>query len=148
MGPPSFIKIHQAVLEKNLKMWKVYTRTGRLTENGRRVMTIAHLSPRLRWATRRQIKLMEDFKRFYTNTKRKCELHPFNTLIYQYLMIINYILSIYFCFAVSTSSLPSFLKIHRAVLEKSLKMWKVYRWTGGWTDNGRCDMTITLFTSI
>ena len=47
---PSFIKIHQAVLEKNLKMWKVYRRTGRWTENGRRDMTIAHLSLRLRWA--------------------------------------------------------------------------------------------------
>ena len=82
---PSFIKIHQAVLEKNLKMWKVYKRAGGWTENGRRDMTIADLSLRLRWAKSRQIKLMEDSKGFYT--KSKCELHPFNTLIYQYLMI-------------------------------------------------------------
>ena len=27
---------------------------------------------------------MEDFKGFYTKTKRKCELHPFNTLISVY----------------------------------------------------------------
>ena len=95
---PSFIKTHQAVLEKNLKMWKVYWQTGgwtengrrRWTENGRQDITIAQLSLRLRWAKSRQIKLMEDCKGFYT--KRKCELHPFNTLIYQYVMMIYYIL--------------------------------------------------------
>ena len=38
----------------------------------------------------------------------------------------------------STSSLPSFIKIHLAVLEKKSKMWKVY----GRTDDGRCAMTI------
>ena len=38
----------------------------------------------------------------------------------------------------STSSLPSFIKIHPAVLEKKSKMWKVY----GRTDDGRCAMTI------
>ena len=55
---PSFIKIHLAVLEKKSKMWKVYGRTttddddddddGRT--DGRRAMTIAHSSLRLRWA--------------------------------------------------------------------------------------------------
>ena len=82
---PSFIRVHQVVLEKNLKMWKIYRRTGGWTKNRRRDMTIAHLSHRLRWAKSRQIKLMEDCKGFYT--KRKCELHPFYTLIYQYLMV-------------------------------------------------------------
>ena len=47
----------------------------------------------------------------------------------------------------STSSLPSFIKIHLAVLEKKSKMWKVYGWrktttTDGRTDDGRCAMTI------
>ena len=50
----------------------------------------------------------------------------------------------------STSSLPSFIKIHLVVLEK-LKMWKVYGRTtdddddgrtDGRTDDGRCAMTI------
>ena len=47
----------------------------------------------------------------------------------------------------STSSLPSFIKIHPAVPEKKSKMWKVYgrtddgRRTDGRTD-GRCAMTI------
>ena len=55
---PSFIKIHQAVLEKKSKMWKVYGRTttttttdGR-TDDGRCAMTIAHSSLRLRWANK------------------------------------------------------------------------------------------------
>ena len=39
----------------------------------------------------------------------------------------------------STSSLPSFIKIHLAVLEKKSKMWKVY---ARLTDDGRCAMTI------
>ena len=52
---PSFIKIHQAVLEKKSKMWKVYGRRrtdGRRwgTDDGRCSMTIAHLSLKLRWA--------------------------------------------------------------------------------------------------
>ena len=49
----------------------------------------------------------------------------------------------------STSSLPSFIKIHLAVLEKKSKMWKVYgrtttttTTTDGRTDDGRCAMTI------
>ena len=45
----------------------------------------------------------------------------------------------------STSSLPSFIKIHLAVLEKKSKMWKIYgrRTTDdGRTDDGRCAMTI------
>ena len=49
----------------------------------------------------------------------------------------------------STSSLPSFIKIHPAVLEKKSKMWKVYGRTDGRTDgrrrrtdDGRCAMTI------
>ena len=44
----------------------------------------------------------------------------------------------------SSSSLPSFIKIHPAVLEKKSKMWKVYRRTDddGRTDDGRCAMTI------
>ena len=43
----------------------------------------------------------------------------------------------------STSSLPSFIKIHPAVLEKKSKMWKVYgRTDGRTTDDGRCAMTI------
>ena len=44
----------------------------------------------------------------------------------------------------STSSLPSFIKIHLAVLEKKSKMWKVYGRTDddGRTDDGRCAMTI------
>ena len=83
-------KIHQAVLEKNLKLWKIYRQMGGWTKNGHCDMTIADLSLRLRLAKRRQIKLMEDCKGFYS--KRKCELHPFNTLFYQYLMIIYYIL--------------------------------------------------------
>ena len=41
----------------------------------------------------------------------------------------------------STSSLPSFIKIHPAVLEKKSKMWKVYGRTTT-TDDGRCAMTI------
>ena len=56
---PSFIKIHQVVLEKKLKMWKFTDgrrtdgRTDRRTDgrtDGRCAMTIAHLSLRLRWA--------------------------------------------------------------------------------------------------
>ena len=55
---PSFIKIHQAVLEKKLKMWKFTDgrRTDRRTDDdgrtddGRCAMTIAHLSLWLRWA--------------------------------------------------------------------------------------------------
>ena len=52
---PSFIKIHQAVLEKKLKMWKVYARrtdgrTDGRTDDGRCAMTIAHSSLWLRWA--------------------------------------------------------------------------------------------------
>ena len=46
---PSFIKIHQAVLEKKSKMWKFTTTDGR-TDDGRCAMTIAHLSLWLRWA--------------------------------------------------------------------------------------------------
>ena len=53
----------------------------------------------------------------------------------------------------STSSLPSFIKIYQAVLEKKSKMWKVYARrtdgrrtddgrTDGRTDDGRCAMTI------
>ena len=47
----------------------------------------------------------------------------------------------------STSSLPSFIKIHLVVLEKKSKMWKVYgrtttTTTDGRTDAGRCAMTI------
>ena len=51
----------------------------------------------------------------------------------------------------STSSLPSFIKIHLAVLEKKSKIWKVYGRTttddddgrtDGRTDDGRCAMTI------
>ena len=48
---PSFIKIHQAVLEKKSKMWNVYGRqTDGRTDDGRCAMTIAHSSLRLRWA--------------------------------------------------------------------------------------------------
>ena len=51
---PSFIKIHQAVLERKSKMWKVYagrtTTTDGRTDDGRCAMTIAHSSLRLRWA--------------------------------------------------------------------------------------------------
>ena len=74
----SFIKIHQAVLQTNLNMWKVYRRTGGLTDNERRDMTIANLSFRLRWAKSWQIKLMEDCKGFYT--KRKWKWHPLTRL--------------------------------------------------------------------
>ena len=43
----------------------------------------------------------------------------------------------------STSSLPSFIKIHPAVLKKRSKMWNVYgRTDGRRTDDGRCAMTI------
>ena len=47
----------------------------------------------------------------------------------------------------STSCIPSFVKIHPVVLEKKSKMWKVYagrtdRRTDGRTDDGRCAMTI------
>ena len=62
---PSFIKIHQAVLEEKSKMWKVYGRTddgqtdrqtdGR-TDDGRCAMTIAHSSLRLRWAKKEKRK--------------------------------------------------------------------------------------------
>ena len=60
---PSFIKIHQAVLEKKLKMWKFTdgrrTTDGRTddgrTDDGRCAMTIAHLSLWLRWAKNRPI---------------------------------------------------------------------------------------------
>ena len=51
---PSFIKIHEAVLEKKSKMWKVYA--GRRTE----AMTIAHSSLRLRWA--KKVKLLHLIK--------------------------------------------------------------------------------------
>ena len=52
---PSLIKMHQAVLEKKLKMWKVYGRTdGRRTDEERCAMTIAHSSLRLRWAKNRK----------------------------------------------------------------------------------------------
>ena len=55
---PSFMKIHQAVLEKKMKMWKFTdgrrTTDGRTddgrTDDGRCAMTIAHLSLWLRWA--------------------------------------------------------------------------------------------------
>ena len=47
---PCFIKIHPAVLEKKSKMWKVYGRTDRRTDDGRCAMTIAHSSLRLKWA--------------------------------------------------------------------------------------------------
>ena len=54
---PSFIKIHQAVLEKKSKMWKFTDgrtdagrRTDGRTDDGRCAMTIAHLSLWLRWA--------------------------------------------------------------------------------------------------
>ena len=47
----SFIKIHRAVLEKKLKMWKFTDgRTDGRTDDGRCAMTIAHLSLWLRWA--------------------------------------------------------------------------------------------------
>ena len=57
---PSFIKIHPAVLEKKLKMWKVYGRTDgrRRRTDGRCAMTIAHSSLRLRWA-KKQIAIAE-----------------------------------------------------------------------------------------
>ena len=48
---PSFIKIHQAVVEKKSKMWKFTDgRTGGRTDDGRCAMTIAHSSLRFRWA--------------------------------------------------------------------------------------------------
>ena len=56
-SPPSFIKIHQAVLEKKSKMWKVYDRLtdDRRTDDGWCAMTIAHSSLRLRWANKKQV---------------------------------------------------------------------------------------------
>ena len=46
----------------------------------------------------------------------------------------------------STSSLPSFIKIYQAILKKKLKMWKFTdgrrRTTDGRTDDGRCAMTM------
>ena len=62
---PSFIKIHQAVLEKKSKMWKVYGRTtddGRRTD-GRCAMKIAHSSLRLRWAKNQKLLNMSRSKK-------------------------------------------------------------------------------------
>ena len=50
---PSFLKIHQVVLEKKLKMWKFTDDDDGRTDDGRCAMTIAHLSHRLRWAKNR-----------------------------------------------------------------------------------------------
>ena len=62
---PIFIKIHQAVLEKKSKMWKVYARrTDDGRTDGRCAMTIAHSSLWLRWAN----------KPFNSRTPRKITL--------------------------------------------------------------------------
>ena len=47
---PSLVEIGPVVLEKKVKMWKVYRRTDRQTDDGRLVIRIAHLSFQLRWA--------------------------------------------------------------------------------------------------
>ena len=52
---PSFIKIHQAVLEKRSKMWKFTTDHNGRTDDGRCAMTIAYLSLWLRWAKNKKV---------------------------------------------------------------------------------------------
>ena len=48
---PSLVEIGQVILEKKLKMWKVYRRTDRQTTDDRQqVIRKAHLSFQLRWA--------------------------------------------------------------------------------------------------
>ena len=51
---PSLVEIGPVVLEKKMKMWKVYRltdgQTDRQTDDGRQVIRKAHLSFQLRWA--------------------------------------------------------------------------------------------------
>ena len=51
---PSLVEIGPVVLEKKMKMWKVYRQTDRQTDrrtdDGRHVIRKAHLSFQLRWA--------------------------------------------------------------------------------------------------
>ena len=47
---PSFVEIGQEVLEKNMKMWKVYSQTDRRTDEVRQAIIYAHVSFMLTWA--------------------------------------------------------------------------------------------------
>ena len=47
---PNLVEIGPVVLEKKMKMWKVYRQTDGRTDNGRQVIRKVHLSFQLRWA--------------------------------------------------------------------------------------------------
>ena len=47
---PSLVEIGPVVLEKKIKMWKIYRQTDGQTDDGRQVVRKAHLSFQLRWA--------------------------------------------------------------------------------------------------
>ena len=68
---PSFVKIPQAVLEKKLKIWKVW---DGLTD-WRYTLTIAHLSLRLRWAETKQRTKNTEHLRYCR--KHTCRLSSF-----------------------------------------------------------------------
>ena len=59
---PRLVKIDSVVLEKKMKMWKVYRQTDRQmdrqTDDGRQVIRKAHLSFQLRWAKKNTVKCL------------------------------------------------------------------------------------------